>query len=159
MWRGELVSIHIGPAAAQAMVTLDEVRAVASKGLEGDRYFLETGTFSAKTSPDRQLTLMEAEVFEAIERDMGITLAFAQSRRNLITRGVPLSHLVHQTFRVGSVLLRGRKINEPCAYFENLIGQPGLCQALLHRSGLNAEVLIGGILRVGDRIEPAPADV
>lgn len=134
------------------MRPLDEVRAVAGKGLEGDRYFLETGTYSNKACPDRQVTLIESEVFGMLKRDYDIDLAYNESRRNLITCGVALSHLVGETFEVGDVTFRGIRINEPCQYFEKLVGRPGIEQALLHRSGLNAEVLTDGVLRVGDTI-------
>ncbi len=134
------------------MQSLHEVRAVAGKGLEGDRYFLEVGTYSRKACPDRQVTLMESEVIEALMRDYEIDLCNNESRRNLITRGVALSHLVGRTFQIGTVRFRGVRINEPCQYFENLVEKPGIETALLHRSGLNAEVLTDGILQVGDAV-------
>ena len=134
------------------MQPLDEVRAVTGKGLEGDRYLLEVGTYSRKACPDRQVTLMESEVIETLMRDYDIDLGANDSRRNLITRGVALSHLVGREFQVGAVRFRGVRINEPCQYFENLIKKPGIENALLHRSGLNAEVLTNGILRVGDAV-------
>lgn len=152
MMLGELVSIHVSPRGGEPMRSLDEVRAVAGKGLEGDRYSLELGTYSRKACPDRQVTLMEAEVFEALKRDYDIDLGYDESRRNLITRGVALPHLVGKIFEIGGVQLRGVRINEPCQYFENLVGKPGIEAALLHRSGLNAEVLTDGILRAGDAV-------
>ena len=152
MSKGELVSIHVSPRGGELMHSLDEVRAVAGKGLEGDRYFLEVGTYSHKACPDRQVTLMESEVIEALKRDYDVELGNNESRRNLITRGVALSHLVGRTFQVGTVKFRGVRINEPCQYFENLVEKPGIETALLHRSGLNAEVLTNGIVRVGDAV-------
>ena len=47
------------------MQSVDEVRAVPGKGLEGDRYLLRQGTFY-KPQPDRELTLIEAEAIEAL---------------------------------------------------------------------------------------------
>ena len=152
MSKGELVSIHVSPRGGEPMHSLDEVGAVAGKGLEGDRYFLEVGTYSRKACPDRQVTLMESEVIEALKRDYDVELGNNESRRNLITRGVALSHLVGRTFQVGTVKFRGVRINEPCQYFENLVEKPGIETALLHRSGLNAEVLTDGIVRVGDAV-------
>lgn len=150
MPNGELVSIHIASQGGEAMQTVQDVRAVAGKGLQGDRYFLQSGTYSQKSGPDRQVTLMESEVVDALKRDYDIHLSFGESRRNLITRGVALSHLVGKTFQVGDVRLRGLRINEPCQYFEKLLNRPGIEKALLHRSGLNAEVLTDGTIQVGD---------
>lgn len=152
--RGRVESIHVTETAGEPMRTLDEVRAIGGQGLEGDRYCLGQGTYSDMTGPRRQVTLIEREVLEAIERDHEIALAPAETRRNIVTRGVALTHLVGTTFKVGEVVLRGIKINEPCRYFENLVEIPGLEDALMHRSGLNAEVIGEGLIRVGDAIEP-----
>ena len=149
---GELISIHVAAKGGEPMRPVEEIGAVAGSGLEGDRYSLQTGTYSNKTGPGRQVTLMEAEVFETLKRDYDMDLSFNESRRNLITRGVPLTHLVGKTFQVGDVQFRGVKINEPCAYFEKLVAQPGIEEALLHRSGLNAEVLSDGVLHIGDTV-------
>lgn len=152
MANGELISIHVCSKGGDPMTPLDEVRAVAGKGLEGDRYLLETGTYSNNASPHRQVTLIEAEVIEALKRDCDIVLDPNDSRRNLLTRGVALTHLIGKEFQVGEVTFRGLVINEPCAYFEKLIDSPGIEHALLHRSGLNAEVITDGVVRVGDVI-------
>ncbi len=85
-----------------------------------------------------------------LERDYGIHSLDNESRRNPVTRGVELSHLVGKTFQVGTARFHGLRINEPWQCFENLVGRPEIEQALLHRSGLNAEVLTDGIVRVGD---------
>ncbi|MDX6456699.1 MAG: hypothetical protein QOE55_396, partial [Acidobacteriaceae bacterium] len=70
------------------MVALSEVRLVAGIGLEGDRYAMMLGTYSKNHHVDRQATLIEAEVLEALARDRGVELAPHEHRRNLTTRGV-----------------------------------------------------------------------
>lgn len=92
------------------MVETTEVTAVAGKGLEGDRYFKEVGYFSKNKGPHRQVTLFEVEVLKTIKRDHNIDLGLNECRMNLVTRGVPLGHLVGQSFRVGEVTLRGVKL-------------------------------------------------
>ena len=74
------------------MQSVSEVRAVPGKGLEGDRYFVRQGTFY-KPQPDRELTLIEAEAIEALRREFDIDFGLSDSRRNVVTRGVPLNHL------------------------------------------------------------------
>ncbi|MFI9210043.1 hypothetical protein ACIGW7_18095 [Streptomyces sp. NPDC053253] len=59
-------------------------------------------------------------------------------------------------FRIGTVILRGLKLSEPCARLEQLV-RPGLIRGLLHRGGLRAEVVRGGTIGIGDRIR-SPAD-
>ena len=152
---GEVVAIHVASAEAAEMHGVDAVRAVAGRGLAGDRYFEGTGTYSRRVGPGRQVTLIEAEAFEAIDRDQGITLTPGESRRNVTTRGVPLNHLVGREFTVGAVRMRGIKLCEPCGYLQRRLGIDGFVQALAHRGGLNAEILTDGEIRVGDAVHPA----
>jgi hypothetical protein len=85
---GILASIFIAPSAEAAMVSVSEVRAIPSRGLEGDRYFHAAGTFSRGHQPDADLTLIEAEAIEALAREHSLSLDPADSRRNLVTRAV-----------------------------------------------------------------------
>jgi len=157
-WRGELLHIHIAPAASYEMEELAAATVVAGRGIEGDRYFLGTGTYS-KLPAVRDVTLIEIEVLDALARndpplqEGPIRLAPGDHRRNLTVRGVPLSHLVGVRFRVGEVILKGGRLNFPCKYLEQLLGQP-VYQPLYNRSGLNCSVETGGTIRPGDRITP-----
>jgi MOSC domain-containing protein YiiM len=72
-------------------------------------------------------------------------------RRNLVTRGVYLNHLVDQDFSIGSVVLRGTRLCEPCAHMEKLTVK-GALRGLIHRGGLRAEIIKGGMIRVEDSI-------
>jgi hypothetical protein len=84
MWKGKIVSINISPKKGQPMQSIDEVHAVPGKGLEGDRYFNRTGTFSKKPGEGRQVTLIEIETIQALEVERGIRLVPADTRRNLL---------------------------------------------------------------------------
>lgn len=163
MWQGRVVAIHIAPQSAAPMVSVPEVRAVAGRGLDGDRYFLGTGFYSRKPSHGgREVTLIETETLDALfdgvvnaeGQTLGIKLDPGASRRNIATVGVPLNHLVGRRFRVGQVLMRGTRICEPCKHLEELT-RPGVMGGLVHRGGLRAQILADGLLRVGDPIEPA----
>ena len=154
MWQGEVTAIFIAPDAGAAMESTAEAHAIPGQGLEGDRYATARGTYSNKPGVDRQLTLIEEEELAAIERDYGHRLEPAESRRNVITRGVPLNHLVGRTFRVGEVTLRGVRLCEPCGYLEQVTGKP-VRQPLLHRGGLRAEILTEGWIQVGDTLREA----
>ena len=150
MFEGRVVSIHIAPAASAAMQSMTEARAVPGRGLEGDRYFDGSGTFSSTPSVGgRDITLIEIESVDAIDVD----LSGAETRRNIVTSGVPLNHLVKREFLVGTVLMRGTRLCEPCSHLEKLT-QPGVMKELSHRGGLRAEILSEGVIRVGDTIRP-----
>lgn len=134
------------------MQALTEARLVAGIGIEDDRYATRLGTYSKKHHIDRQATLIEGEALEALARDHNIELAPHEHRRNLTTRGVPLNHLVGQYFHIGECVLYGGRLNVPCLYLENLVAKK-VFKPLINRSGLNSRIVVGGIIRIGDRIE------
>jgi MOSC domain-containing protein YiiM len=151
-WQGELLHIHVAAKASAPMEALSEARLVAGTGIEGDRYAAHLGTYSKNHHIDRQATLIEVEVLEALARDRRIDLAPHEHRRNLTTSGVPLNHLVGQYFRVGECVLYGGRLNVPCVYLENLLAKK-VFKPLLNRSGLNCRIIVGGNVRTHDRIE------
>ena len=154
-WAGQIAFIQITPKATEKLVSVHEIRAVAGEGLEGDRYYKKIGTFSNKPGGGRQITLIELESLEALKRDLKIELEPAQTRRNIVTRDVPLNHLVGQRLLLGrEVMLQGVRLCEPCDHLENLTFK-GLSEGLLHRGGLRADIIRGGTIRVGDPITPA----
>ncbi len=151
---GELLAIFLAEEAGAPMRSVAEAEAVAGEGLAGDRYRDQAGFYSPKPRPGRELSLIEAEALEAAERDYDCALAPEQSRRNLLTRGVALNHLVGRRFRIGEVELLGAGLCEPCRRLEEL-SFDGAYRALVHRGGLRAQILRGGEIRVGDRIRIA----
>lgn len=130
--------INIGPSAALRPVW--SVTAVAGAGLVGDRKY-------ARPGPGNAVTLIEAEVLE----DVGLT--GAQSRRQVVVRGVRLGDLIGRRFRIGDVECLGVEICEPCAHLQSLT-RPGIIRDLIHRGGLNADILTSGTIAVGDEIRP-----
>jgi MOSC domain-containing protein YiiM len=147
-----VVAIFVAPGAGAAMQARDHIAAIAGAGLEGDRYATGTGTYSGAGRGPRHVTLIEREAVDAVRADAGVDVAEADTRRNLVTEGVPLNHLVGQTFRVGEVVLRGIRLSEPCVYLEQLTGLDGVNRAFVHRGGLRAEVVSGGPIRVDDPV-------
>ena len=154
---GTVISIHVAATAGGPMRSLEEVRAVMGRGLEGDRYFDRRGTYSNRPSPDREVTLVEIESIAALEREHDIRIDPEDARRNIVTRGVALNHLLGREFEVGEVLLRGIRLCEPCSHLARLTGR-NLVEGLVHRAGLRAQVLRGGVIRVGDDVADAAAE-
>jgi MOSC domain-containing protein YiiM len=154
-FEGTIVGIYIAPGEGQPMEPRDEVRALAGKGLDGDRYAIEAGKFSGHRIEDAQraITLIEREAIADATAQYGIELSEQETRRNLVTTGVALNHLVGQEFTVGDVRLRGFDLSDPCAYLEETT-RPGVRKALIHRGGLRAEILSNGPIRVGDAVRP-----
>ena len=151
MFEGTVISISISPNAEGAMQSVEEVRAVPGKGLEGDRYFFKQGTFY-KPQPDRELTLIEAEAIEALRNEFQVEYDLSASRRNVVTRGVPLNHLVGKEFWIGDVKARGLRLCEPCSHLQRL-SHPKVLPGLVHRGGLRAQILSEGMIRVGQTVK------
>jgi len=151
MSKGRVISIHIAAAAGTPMQALDSAQAVARQGIDGDRYFSRTGFWSATPGAARDMTLIEGEAVEAMNTKLGTTIAAGDLRRNVVTRGVALSHLVGREFRVGEIQLRGTGLCQPCTYLEGLT-RIGVKAAMQHRCGLRAEILSTGTIRIGDAI-------
>lgn len=152
MFQGSVVSIQIAENAKGDMKSMAEVRAIEGRGLEGDRYCNQIGSYSHHPGPDREVTLVEIEAIEALQRDYDTELDSKDSRRNITTRGVPLNHLVGRAFTIGEVRLEGLRLCEPCANLARMTAKDVL-HGLVHRGGLRARIVKGGAIRVGDAIE------
>lgn len=156
MFDGKLLAIAIARQAKGTMENVDAIEAVAEQGLVGDRYGAGIGAaqFQGRRKPENEVTLIAREAIEAANDEFNMTIAHLDTRRNLLTEGVPLNDLVTKTFRVGPVLLRGLELCEPCGYLERRT-YPGIKAALAHRGGLRCCVVEGGDLRVGDPVRPS----
>jgi len=144
---GQVDAIHLIAEHEGEPVAVGSATAVAGCGLEGDRYFGEG------LAPERQLTLVDAAVLDEVAAaDPTLALAPGESRRQLTTSGVDLNALVGQEFRVGPVRCRGIELCEPCSHLERHTGRAGIMRALVHRGGLNAEILSDGEISVGDAV-------
>ena len=148
---GRVVAIYVSPARMKPMEARDSVRAVPGAGIEGDHRFDPTGEIAKKKGPGREITLIEVEAIEAVFRDYKIQLGADQTRRNVLTRGVALNHLIGKEFRAGDIRLVGVELCEPCARLESMT-QKGVKEALIHRGGIRCRILDAGELRVGDAI-------
>jgi MOSC domain-containing protein YiiM len=155
-WLGAVAHLHITARAFLPMRAQEAITLVAGRGIEGDRYMLgiEEGFYSGKPEDGRQVTLFEEEALECIRRDHGIALLPEEHRRNVTTRGVPLTHLVGRRFRLGPCLLEATRLSIPCRHIEEILEKP-VFDPMINRSGLNCRILEGGVVRVGDAISPA----
>ena len=144
---GRVEGIFVTPKKYELPEPVERVRALAGRGLEGNRYF-----YDADAPPGRALTLIAAEALEEGHAESGIELGAAESRRNVLTRGIDLNALVGVRFRVGDVECMGVELCEPCTTLQKLT-RPGVIKAYVHRAGLNADILTDGEIAVGDAVE------
>jgi MOSC domain-containing protein YiiM len=125
---------------------VDSVTVEAGKGVVGDRKYFPDGA-----RPGQALTLVAMEALEAVAEEDGIDLRDGLTRRQVHTRGVDVNSLVGKRFRVGELECVGVELCEPCQHLESLT-QPGVIKSLVHRAGLNADVVTGGDISVGDPV-------
>jgi hypothetical protein len=133
-------AIHIRQPDAAETQSIGSVVAVAGQGLVGDRYFFAEGAKSGQA-----LTLVEGNVVAEVG------LAAGETRRQLTVTGTGLNDLVGKRFRVGAIECYGVELCEPCLHLQELT-RPGIINELVHRGGLNADILVGGTISVGDEI-------
>jgi MOSC domain-containing protein YiiM len=150
MQSGVVESIYLRASKRDDAREVDRVQGVAGSGLEGDRYFRGDGdgTFYEPDKTGQDLTLIEAEAIEGLERDTGIELAPNEARRNVVTRGIALNDLVGKRFLVGETECYGQRLCEPCSHLERST-KPGVLKGLVNRGGLRADIVRGGWIAVG----------
>jgi MOSC domain-containing protein YiiM len=136
---GTVDAIHIAAEHSRLPAPVDSVE-VTAEGLRGDRYYGR-----------RNITLIEAEALEGMLSDTGVELSAAESRRQVLTRGIRLNELAGKRFTVGEVECVGEEWCEPCAHLQRLT-RPGVLEGLVHRGGLRADIVRGGRIAVGDPV-------
>jgi MOSC domain-containing protein YiiM len=149
MQAGEVVEIFIGPEFTRPMAPVDSVKAVAGRGLEGDRYYRPDE--APDSHPDEEITLIESEAIAAAQVETDVVFGPEDTRRNIVTRGVRLDDLVGQSLSVGEVVVEAIELNPACAYLVKITGKPFLKQ-LVHRGGVRGRIVSTGVIRRGDII-------
>ena len=147
---GRVEGIYVTETEGVLPEPVERIEAVAGAGLRGNRYFYADG----HAPPGRAITLIAAEALEAFEAETGIPLSAAESRRNVLVRGIDVNALVGKRFRVGEVECEGVELCEPCAHLQSMT-RLGVLNGMVHRAGLNADLLSDGQIAVGDPVTEA----
>jgi MOSC domain-containing protein YiiM len=137
---GVVEAIFFGAVDEGPLEPAERVQVQTGAGIEGDRY------------GDKDITLFEAEAIEGLRADTGIELKPSEIRRNVMTRGIALNDLLGHRIRVGGVEAVVTELCHPCSHLQKLT-QAGVLRGLVNRGGLNADVVAGGAISVGDTIE------
>jgi MOSC domain-containing protein YiiM len=145
MDHGRVEGIYLSARKGDFPQPVERVRAVAGRGLEGNRYFYD------EAPPGRAITLISSEALAEGADQSGIPLEADESRRNVLTSGIDLNALVGVRFKVGEVECVGVELCEPCTSLEGMT-RPGVIKGYVHRAGLNADILTDGEISVGDPV-------
>jgi MOSC domain-containing protein YiiM len=156
---GELLAIAVAPHAKAPLENRESAEIAEEKGILGDRYAAGLGAGQkGRIKTEQHVTLISAEAIQAASEESGLPLTHLMTRRNLLVRGVPLADLISKRFQIGEVVLFGFEDCAPCGYLEKMT-LPGIKQALHKRGGLRAVVVSGGVINVGDVVQPAPREI
>ncbi len=135
---GHIVGIHLCRAHREPMESVDHVRALPGRGLEGDRH--------ANAEGSRQVLLAEAEELRALGLPPGVI------KENITVEGLALSELrFGQRLRLGDGVLAEVGLPcEPCFRMDEI--RSGLKEQLVGRRGVFVQIVEGGELAVGDTV-------
>jgi hypothetical protein len=159
----KIEGIFIAPESAAPTQSLQTATLIRGIGIEGDRYALGTGTYSAKflKEPGKSLTMVSADSLEAEMKSTGIEpLPLGTMRRNIVLRGITaetVNKMIGHEVKIGANcrLFIHRKC-VPCKYREAQTGRTGLMNKLWDVCGVNCEILEGGVIHVGDAVDVIP---
>lgn len=156
----ELKAILTSEATGVPMKSLDSAQVVEGQGIQGDRYATGRGYYSGDPQWDAQITLIEQEPFDAQDSTKGQKVDPEDLRRNLVVSGVDLMKLIGVRFRIGDkAVFRGIKPWPPCSYIVRSTGKPEIFSKFARKSGIGAEVIVSGPIRVGDPVVVLTDDV
>jgi len=115
---------------------------VEGRGLEG----------GADLDRERQVTLVEREVFDRLKREFGDSVEPVMRRANLLVSGIPLEGTQDLTLAVGDLRIHVRGETRPCGRMDEAC--EGLMDALdLHwGGGAHGSVLNDATITVGDEV-------
>ena len=136
-----VVALHLCRASRAALVSVDQVEAVAETGLDGDRH--------AKRGSRRQVLLMEEQVLDRLGLKPG------EVREQVTVRDLELDALADGArIRIGGALVEVAAPCDPCARMDEI--RPGLQEALTGRRGRFVRVIEAGTFSVGDPLIVEP---
>lgn len=145
MSRGCLIGIARRPASRAPMQETAEGAITLEAGLAGD--------FKGARYPQRQITVLAREAWEAALAELGGgALPWTARRANLLVEGLELPRGKGSRLSVGPALLEVTAETYPCARMEE--ARSGLLAALARdgRGGVTCRVIEGGRIAIGDPV-------
>ena len=152
---GKIVKLLISKDPKSAMLNVNQIVLEAGKGIFGDRYYNQEGTFSNKgeIEPDRDVTLIEIEKIDALNKEYNLDITAEDLRRNIVVSNCDLNSLVDKEFQIGEVVLKGLRLCEPCKYLSDKLNNEEVLSQMIHKAGLRAQIIKSGSIDLNSQVE------
>ena len=152
---GKIVKLLISKDPKSDMLNVNQIVLEAGKGIFGDRYYNQEGTFSNKgeIEPDRDVTLIEIEKIDALNKEHNLDITAEDLRRNIVVSNCDLNSLVDKEFQIGEVVLKGLRLCEPCKYLSDKLNEKKVLSEMVHKAGLRAQIIKSGSIDLNSQVE------
>lgn len=152
---GKIVKLLISKDPKSDMLNVNQIVLEAGKGIFGDRYYNQEGTFSNKgeIEPDRDVTLIEIEKIDALNKEHNLNITAEDLRRNIVVSNCDLNSLVDKEFQIGEVVLKGLRLCEPCKYLSDKLNEKKVLSEMVHKAGLRAQIIKSGSIDLNSQVE------
>ena len=131
----------------QKIQEVNNIELLSGKGIVGDRHFHENNDIR------NQVTLIESENIDYYNNKFKTNYSYIDFRRNVVTKGIQLNDLVGKKLLIGSVKIQGHDLCRPCKHLEETLKGQDIIKEFLRRGGLRCEILVSGIITIGDEIK------
>ena len=131
----------------QEIQEVDKIEILSGKGVIGDRHFQEDN--EAKN----QITLIESENIDYFNNKFNIQILYTDFRRNIITKGIKLNELINKQLMIGETKIMGKELCRPCKHLQEMLDHKEIIKEFIQKGGLRCEILVSGIIKVGDEIK------
>ena len=152
---GKIAKLLISKDTQSDMLNVNQIVLEVGKGIFGDRYYNQEGTFSnkGKIEPDRDVTLIEIEKIDDLNKEHDLNITAEDFRRNIVVSNCDLNSLVGKEFQIGEVVLKGLRLCEPCKYLSNKLDNEQVLSQMVHKAGLRAQIIKGGSIDLNSQVE------
>jgi len=125
------------------MVEVSQCEVAVGQGIDGE----------AGRKRKRGLTLLSRDAWDDVRRELQADLPWHSRRANLLVSGFDLAAAIGRELSIGPVRIHVHGETKPCGIMDQ--AHTGLRTALQPncRGGVYGEVLAGGTIRVGDRVQ------
>ena len=152
---GKISKLLIASSINAPMQNANQIVLEVGKGIYGDRYYNQEGTFSnkGKIEPDRDVTLIEIEKINEFNDKFNENITDEDLRRNIVVSNCDLNSLVDKEFQIGNVVLKGIRLCEPCKYLSEKLDNKQVLTKMIHKAGLRAQIIKGGSIDMTSQLE------